>query len=245
MDIKNKADFYKAVIDITKSTGQGLTDIVLFKVPEYDMYCNELIEEGLLVKMEMSMTTLPNDVFIMPSTGYNVWADEDAMQSLSYIRVFLGADGSVTFGGDKNGELINLYATDLIKMPDFVSGYSEWLTKNIDELNVMLNLDDMYNGPDMCLEPDEIEWVRTRAWYKNNELVSVCVRLSDNSMDDLEKMVGLYRKLIGIYNQTNEQDKVEEANKEISKIESEMTTRKRFGLIYSQNASKNIQDVLQ
>jgi hypothetical protein len=108
-DIMTKAEFYANIIDITKKTGQGLSDIVCKAEHAYQIYCDELVEEGLIVPMEQQYTHLPNSIFYMPSKGYNVWKDIDpkvlGAGPLAYVRLYVGATEDISFGA-QNGELV-------------------------------------------------------------------------------------------------------------------------------------------
>lgn len=167
-----KQEVYKAVIDIQKETGQGLSGIVKISNSSFGEYLDELIEEGLVKACDTggSLGHPESNIFYMPTKGYNLWEDEgtDGQYNrhkgryLKNVRLYLGVigDESVDMGNEndtRNRKFLNPSAQDLIQNADFMVQYGEWLKRNEKALEEMKNLDDYYDEPIIEFSEDEVK----------------------------------------------------------------------------------------
>lgn len=184
-----KSEIYANTIGIHKRGGQGLSGIVGKMNKEIQEILDELVEEGHLKVNVDSYEHLPNDNWYSPVKGYTVWDDPDK-RALSFVRMFLGLTEEI---------FLNLPYTDFIQNPVFMSSYSEWLIKNKEQLDIMLNLDEEYKGEDILFNEEEIEYIKSREWYTNNETITKCLELSKGTVSDFNKKIEVTKELISLY----------------------------------------------
>jgi hypothetical protein len=181
-----KSEVYKNLINIQKESGQGLSGIV--KVADnsnlYSKYIDELIQEGLVKACHTggSLGHYESNVFYMPTSGYNVWEDDGTDEYYSrhkgrylhFVRLYLGLVNMESRGPLEPGLLT--YLQD----PDTMKDYSEWLSRNSEQLKVMTNLSNVYPGEDSgYLSSSDIEWIKSKDWFKKNKTISECLNDSN------------------------------------------------------------------
>jgi hypothetical protein len=236
-----KAEVYKTVIDIQKSSGQGLTGIVRVMGENshyFNMYLDELIEEGLVECYENSSTMghPESNRWYMPSKGYNLW--EDGMKNegnenayLTYVRFYLGQIDLDEEPEDRENlaKWLKPSAQLLIQNPDFIKGYSKWLKRNKEQLDIMTNLDDFYDEPTVVLTEDDINWVKTKSWYEKNKSISSCLKSSIKGFDTDKERLSLTKRIIELYKSDTlkYKDDLKKALKEIEDHDSNILRRKR------------------
>lgn len=235
-----KSEFYSNLIKIQKQTGQGLSGIVKIKSTEYAQYLDELIMEGLVKACHTggSIGHEESNIFYVPTSGYNVWEDDgvDGVDGewgrhkgryLNFLRLYLGINEESP---------INPKSMDYLQNPEVMKEYSDWLTRNNKELKEMLDLDDFYKEVSVTLTPVEINWLKSRGWYIENEIVGKCLKASIDFINrgDYKKAISINKSLIDLYRQSERsnpgkyKDKLKEAEEEIENVEVHMTYRKRI-----------------
>lgn len=130
--MKSKQEFFDAIIDITRQTGQGLSGIVCTMEPLYQKFVDELLKDGLITKHERNYSHIPDDVFYFPKGCYNYYTDapeKKEMLYLSYVRVFL-----------KIEDLGLISRTNFMKNKELMKGYPDWLLKNRQQLEALRDL---------------------------------------------------------------------------------------------------------
>lgn len=200
-----KSEVYKSLIRVQKESGQGLSGIVKIKSLEYTKHLDTLIQEGLVKACHTggSIGHPESNIFYMPTKGYNVWEDDGVDgqyyrlkgRYLQFVRLYLGLIRYESRGLLEPGLLTYL------QNPELMKEYSEWLVRNNKSLKEMLELSEVYDGEDSTiqLELEEIEWVKTRGWYKDGKKVSECLKLSmDGKKSDLEQ-IAIITQLISLY----------------------------------------------
>ena len=226
-----KSEVYKNLINIQKESGQGLSGIV--KVADtsnlYSKYLDELIQEGLVKACHTggSIGHYESNVFYMPTSGYNVWEDDGTDGSysrhkgryLQFVRLYLGLVDMESRGPLEPGLLT--YLQD----PDTMKDYSEWLSRNSEQLKIMTNLSNVYPGEDSeYLSPTHIEWIKGKDWYKKNKTISECLSDSKDRLNKDNEIYKLSKQLISLYktnlakyalNLKNEEVKISELKKDI------------------------------
>ena len=126
-----KQELYTAIIAMQKECGQGTSGIVkTFGPPEVTTHMDELIAEGKIICCEAggSLGHPESNRFYCPTKGYNVWLDGGTQHGhagvyLHHVKHFLGIAPDA-FEGERN------------------EGYEEWLEKNKEALDEMMNLTD-------------------------------------------------------------------------------------------------------
>lgn len=139
-----KEEFYKAFIETQKLTGQGTSGIV--KVaggPTIAKILDDLIEEGLCVAEDTggSLGHPESNIFYMPSKGYNVWKEENSMAALECVRYYIAKQRGEKYEGDR---FLKIDESSFEEGGPFYEFYNSWLERNRDELDVMMNLSDVY-----------------------------------------------------------------------------------------------------
>jgi hypothetical protein len=236
-----KSEVYKAVIDIQKSSGQGLSGIVTVMGTNSSYlrkYLDELIEEGLVECFDdgSSIGHPESARWYMPTKGYNLWKDglenggsENAY--LTHVRFYLGQiDHDEEPENRENlAKWLSPSAQILIQNSEFMKSYSEWLERNSEELEIMKNLDDFYDEPTVVLTEDDINWVKTKSWYEKNKSISSCLKSSIKGFDTDEERLSLTKRIIELYKSDTlkYKDDLKKALKDIEDHDSNILRRKR------------------
>jgi len=249
-----KSEVYKNLINIQKESGQGLSGIV--KVADNSNLCSkyldELIQEGLVKACHTggSMGHPESNIFYMPTSGYNVWEDDgiDEYYSrhkgryLQFVRLYLGLVKMESRGPLEPGLLTYL------QNPDIMKDYSEWLSRNSEELKIMTNLSSVYSGKDSgYLSSTDIEWIKGRGWYKENKIISECLNISKDRLSKDNEVYSISKELISLY-KTNlakygSEFKNEECN--IAELQKNIDFRNHVNLwLQSQEQNQKIQSIL-
>lgn len=129
-----KHELYNAIVSLQKETGQGLTGIVKLKDSRIGPILDDLVKEGRLIKNDIGGSFGPPELneFYTPSKGYNVWADKDAGgNALNFVRMYVGALENESSSSEGINDFVN------------PTVYTEWLTKNKEELDIMMSLEEM------------------------------------------------------------------------------------------------------
>jgi hypothetical protein len=110
-----------------------------------------------------------------------------------------------------------------------MKAYSDWLTKNKEQLDIMLNLDETYPGEDVLFSNEEIEDIKSKEWFEQNKSVKECLDLSRDKMSDFDEMITINEKLIRLYKQKGDSEKeIEESEKSIEDTKVKIKLRKRL-----------------
>jgi hypothetical protein len=229
----NKSEFYKSIIDIHKKTGQGLSGIVKIKSKEFATYLDEFIDEGLIEACHSgtSIGHPESNIFYMPTKGYNVWNDNP--KNLSFVRLYLGQKDE--------------YTSIILSNPDLVKNYSEWLAKNQLTLEEMKNLSDFYVEKVIKFSDEELDYIKSRDWHKNNLIVKECLELSNDRISTLIERIQINKKIINLCgNYERFDDTFKQATNEIKDDEKEINLRKKIDMyLREKNQSDNIKNIFK
>jgi hypothetical protein len=228
-----KAEAYKHVIEITKKTGQGLSGIVKALGSDthlWGKYLDELIDEGL-VEVFDDGTTIghPESArWYMPTKGYNLWKDGiangpgnrfDSSRFLTHVRLYLGCvdDRDEVESDDKDANLkrwLHPSAQMLMQSHEFMKGYAEWLERNHEALEEMKNLSTIYEGatPLELLIDGDMDWIKSKRWYKENLKVSECLQASKDQLGNDKEWVCITKEIIKLMEKDDKYQ--DEANKQ-------------------------------
>lgn len=255
-----KTEVYSGLIDIQRKTGQGLSGIVTVMGETahlFRKYLDELIEEGLVECYDSggSLGHPESNRWYMPTKGYNVWKDGIENENsdtayLTYVRFYLGQIDLDEEPEDREdlAKWLNPSAQILIQNPDFIKGYSKWLKRNLEELEIMKNLDSFYDEPTIEFSEEEKEWIRTRGWYENNESVSNCLNKSLSAVDGDKERLKLTKELISLYRKSDDvkyKKDLEDAEKEVSDYDKVFLRRKRLNKwLETLDKNKSIQECI-
>jgi hypothetical protein len=249
-----KSEVYKNLINIQKESGQGLSGIV--KVGDasnlYSKYIDELIQEGLVKACHTggSIGHYESNVFYMPTSGYNVWEDEgtDEYYSrhkgryLQFVRLYLGLVNMESRGPLEPGLLT--YLQD----PDTMKDYSEWLSRNSEQLKIMTNLSNVYSGEDSeYLSSTDIEWIKGKDWFKKNKTISECLNDSKDRLAKDKEIYKISKELISLYKTNLSKYGTEFKNEELNIIELQKDIDFRNHIntwLQSQEQNQKIQSIL-
>ena len=245
-----KSEVYAGLIKIQKSSGQGLSGIVKVMGESahlFRQYLDELIDEGLVECHDGggSLGHPESNRWYMPTKGYNLWKDgienghggrHSDSSFLTYVRFYLGAiehDEEPTYKDENtrnNARFLNPSAQVLIQNPDFIKGYSKWLERNHEELEIMKNLDDFYDEPTPVITEDDINWIKTKSWYEKNKPISSCLELSVKAFDSDEEKLSINKQLVKLMKQSGDSkydDELKKALREIENHDADVLRRKR------------------
>ena len=249
-----KSEVYKNLINIQKESGQGLSGIV--KVADtsnlYSKYLDELIQEGLVKACHTggSLGHYESNVFYMPTSGYNVWEDDGTDGSysrhkgryLQFVRLYLGLVDM------ESGGLLEPGLLTYLQDPDIMKNYSEWLSRNSEQLKIMTNLSNVYPGEDSeYLSSTHIEWIKGKDWYKNNKTISECLSDSKDRLSKDNEIYKISKELISLYKTNLAKYGTEFKNEEINIIElkKDMDFRSYINVwLQSQEQNHKIQSIL-
>lgn len=230
-----KSEVYAGLIKIQKSTGQGLSGIVRVLGGDahlFRQYLDELIEEGLVECFDDggSMGHPESSKWYMPTKGYNVWKDgvengnggrHSESSFLSYVRFYLGIieHDEEPEGRENLAKWLKPSAQSLIQSPDFMEAYSVWLKRNHEQLEIMKNLDDFYDEPTFVLTEDDINWIKTKAWYLDNKSISDCIELSVKGFNTDEEKLSINKQLVKLYKESGDSKYDDDLKKSLEEIE--------------------------
>ena len=141
-----KEEFYKNFIGMQKLSGQGTSGIVKVQGgPLIEEYLNELIKEELVIMMDAggSLGHPESNRFYLPSKGYNVWQEENTMASLECVRYYLAKleKPNKPYKGDP---FLGINDESFEQGGYLSEFYTEWLKRNKESLDEMMNLSDVY-----------------------------------------------------------------------------------------------------
>ena len=141
-----KEEFYKDFIGMQKLSGQGSSGIIKVQGgPVICEYIDEFIKEGLAVMMDTggSLGHPESNRFYLPSKGYNVWQEENSMASLECVRYYLAKlkDPNKPYKGDP---FMGITGESFEEGGYLYQFYNEWLERNKESLDEMMNLSDVY-----------------------------------------------------------------------------------------------------
>ncbi|MEN6291922.1 MAG: hypothetical protein ABFD07_07910 [Methanobacterium sp.] len=228
-----KRELYESAISIQKKLGQGLSGIVGKANSRIQDLLDELVEEGSLKLITQRNNYLPDDDWYFPVVGYCVFEDSD-FRALSFVRMFLG----------QTELFLNFSYTEFIQSVEFMTAYTDWLTKNKEQLDIMINLDEEYKGEDVLFSEEEVEEIKSKDWFKNNDTVSKCLSASEKSLSGCDERISLSEQLIGLYTRKGDSEKeIEETKTDIENTLKEKKFRKRLhNYFYTLDLEKPIQE---
>ena len=237
-----KSELYNKIVDVYKKTGQGLSWIVPEKSVEIRDLLSELIEDGLIKRITITYTRLPDDTWYCLTKGYCVEeesSDGIISSPLMYLRFYLGNEMVVNMGK------IQLSSKECIKNPDFIEKYSTWLTKNTMKLEEMKNIEYLVEEHPILSDVLKKQLIKTN-WYKNNLTVSSCLLALDKSnLLSIEK-IDLLNRIILLSKRSEEHKKdISKREEEIVKTNSEISDTKGIIRFLSKlDPKKKIQDII-
>ena len=231
---QTKSEFYKTLIDIHKKHGQGLSGIVRAKSDLLGGYLEEFIQEGLVKCCDTgnSLGHPESNRFYCPTKGYCVWDEQDSMDGLTCVRLYLGALEPEDPNRSDIQKAINPSINDLIRHSVFMGRYAEWLKRNDSSLKEMLNLSNVYNDvicPDGELPESAIEYLKTREWYTSNKSIKDCLKGLESGNKDIDEnisltsqIIKLRQDMIGMYKRKGDNDGLETTKREIEESTAEL-----------------------
>jgi len=217
-DINNKGEFYSSMVRLHKKCGQGTSGIVRMNV-QYNSYMDELIEEGLMTVTHSggSIGHPESNQWYVPTGVYNVWQDEGTDgeyqkfkgRYLRFVRFFLG--------------ILEAEETrTMLSSPEFMQKYAEWLERNKEALDTMINQDEAYPGSTV-LSNDVIQWAMEKKWYEENLPIKTCYKQSVEGMNSTDQqIISMTNELIDLYKKSGKPEHIEqitEAEQEILQMQ--------------------------
>lgn len=245
----NKQEVYASVIETQKRTGQGLSGIIKIKSKDFSTYLDELIEEGLVIACHTgkSMGHPESNIFYLPSKGYNVWEDDEGDgiigirqgkgKYLHFVRLYLGTlkmkDRKKL--ADEQEEMKHKYMTptiyDYLRDPEQMKLYASWLDRNHEQLEIMMNLDNYYEDPEIEFTDKEVKSITSKGWYKKNNRISECKDKLATSTQTTRDLITASEELLDLYqagDQEKYQEKIEKSKLEIQKYKAELLFYKKL-----------------
>jgi hypothetical protein len=236
-----KIEVLNSIIDMTRITGQGVPGFI--RVKGLGSIIDELIIEKKITSTTIKFSTLPDDEWFIPVDCYNVWKDKENA-ALTFVRMYLGIEDLGL--GQK--------PKDILSHVELMERYVEWLKVNEKELIKMVNLknvaEEFEDITTMTFSKEEIDWVKSRRWFKENEKIAQCLKLSlehiqENNDDEI---ISLNKRLLKLYESDSEKykEKIIEAKKEISDIPKLQRLRLKLNKwLEGQVQNKKIQDIFK
>lgn len=117
----NKEEFYQAVVELYKKTGQGVPGFIKTKINP--KIIDELVSDGKLKIVTTNYSYLPNEEWICLTGVYCPEEDSD-MRSYSFMRLYLKIDD---LG-------LGLKMKDVLSNENFMKEYNIWFNNNKDLL---------------------------------------------------------------------------------------------------------------
>lgn len=237
----SKSKVLNQIIDLTRKTGQGLSVTLMRKAaPEMAETIDELIADGKLETYTQRYSYMDDDQWVVPKGCYfAIRDDENVSGALTFVRVYLGIYEPFM------GATLN----DLLRGATFMTEYSKWLVKNEKALIDMVNMTDVDEEDEATELSDEIiEWVKTRGWYTDNNVVSECLSKSKGFFDDgvNKEILVRQKQLLKLYEGDDRYNEdAEKLRKEMEEDAKEVKYRTKFNKWLSeQNQTVKIQSIL-
>lgn len=198
-----KEEVYNLVVDFQLKSGQGLSGITTVvgnaQSQSIKRHLETLIEEGLVVKSSSGTSSIGHPSasdWYMPSKGYNVWEDKLGLRALGFVRIYLG----ILNNSD------DVEFTKFAQDSELMKEYAEWLQENDQSLKEMLALKPMQVPPVSTefvlnkLKKEEIEYLVSRNWYKNNKSVADALSQLEADLKDYQKLLRLVNEIDSLIN---------------------------------------------
>lgn len=218
----NKIEFYNKMINIYKSTGQGVPKFIADRAG--DDIVDELVKDGLVKIVVNRFNHLSDDITICLTKGYCVedYTSNHDTSALTFLRIYLNHDPVIELGE------FRVSLRDAIRNPDYMTGYSEWLLKNKEKLDEGEKIEFLDETDVAELSDETIEYLKTRRWYKEDETILDCIKSMNDGDTDIDKELKIYDELIMLKTSASVRDKYQEEVKEDIKNRDELKTSKRI-----------------
>jgi len=185
-----KQEVLNAIIDLTKTTGQGLSAVVAMNNSHTQLILDELVAEKYITKHTESYSYLPDDTWYMPKGCYNMWEDGNGGRNITFVRMFLGI----------NDLGLGIELKDVLCNKEFVKDYSDWLAKNIKQLSKIKTLDYIMLEPGSnSFTKEEVDYIRSRGWYGKNLTADACLVESHSALDNEVNIRRISKELVELY----------------------------------------------
>jgi len=89
----NNIELYNKIVDITRETGQGCSDIIGKADHNLQKLLDELEDDGMVDIYEQQYSYLSNDKFYFPKGCFSIFSNTDKQTQsklLTFVRVYLG-----------------------------------------------------------------------------------------------------------------------------------------------------------
>lgn len=199
-----KSEVYSKVINAHKITGQGLPNITIKHTrPDVQNILDELVEEGSIRCTKIRILDEEHS-FYYAKEGYSTMDNLDDLPS--FMEIFLGVTEKID-----NMNPITYY----LRKPDYMRRYCDWLEKNKEQLDIMLNLDDYYND-ETTFSEDEIKFFQSKSLIDYDKTIKECIKLCLEENGKNSEIISISNKLIKLYNEVNyPKEEIEKAKNDI------------------------------
>lgn len=194
-----KIDLYNGLVNLTKKTGQGLAPIIEMKIGSKAI--NSLISDGLVKRVSVRYSTMPNEEWICLTRGYCV--EEDFRnekwngRALDFIRYYLskGVQPKKRKGG------IDLEYMAWEGVEKYKELYNEWLEENLEKILETQSTELLVGDSkeESFFTDKELIFLQKRDWYKNNlSLKEAIVKCEEDNRKD-RKIIDVTSELRNLY----------------------------------------------
>jgi len=148
--------------------------------------------------------------------------------------LYLNALGEPKEGLSENDENTRRHlfpcALDLIRDPNSMVKYAEWLQRNHKELEAMVKLDDYYDEPKIIFSKEEMDWIESRGWYTENKNIKECLNQSIDANKNCIDRIGINKQLLSLYRNDSKKysKEITKSKNDNEKSELEILKRKRL-----------------
>jgi hypothetical protein len=217
----NKQEMYKAVVQIQKATGQGMSGLVRI---QHANVIDQLVAEGKIIEYNdgNSFGHPDSSKWYCPADGYNCWKDD----GLDFVRFYLNCLEE-NESGDETYNMIHPTAERLRKDPDFMIKYAKWLKKNKEDLEIMDNLSEILID-DSVLPQEYFDYIKR--FFGEPETVGYLKTCIEDRNTLLKENISLLKRIIELRNMKEPSEEnindildkekdVKECQEETSKLE--------------------------
>jgi hypothetical protein len=186
-----KEELYKKIIEVYKSTGQGIPGFIKYKIGS--QIINELIEEGKIKSIVHQYSYLPNDEYLCLTNQYCVEEDcekNNTLLPLIFIRNYLGI-------AEAKGKFTEIISKD----SELYSQYLQWIEEHKEDLK-------FFDSPMVVLVSNTSElskstliFLKGRLLYKKNVTVSEFYNTfhSSSKYKNYNEIINLSNNLCKLY----------------------------------------------
>jgi hypothetical protein len=235
---KTKEQLLNDLINVTKSSGQGIPQFVIDRGGWQDI-ADELIDEGY-VTVHKHKEHDPALIWYCYNKVYNVEKDtygfNGSMLYYSFMRHYLRIDEDESKGVlPSNSEVVQAN----------MDKYKEWLIENLEGLEAIKNLEEVTIGTELLDE--QKEYLKSRGWYKDNLTIKESLEKLIDRTQIIEELSHNTEKMIKLMGEHSKYDTEKKKYiKELEEYKFQLKARKKlYSIMDGEDSNIKVKEVFK